>query len=150
MKYSFDKSLGNLTHRISSQLGRRLTFKLNKIGISVTPPQWSVISMLYFYKNQSQAEIALFLGYNKVRVKRLIDDLENSNIVKRFINKKDKRFNTIKLTKQGKSLYEKISPIAKETVTEAYNQFDKDEIEQCEKVLSHIYQNLINVSNNTD
>ena len=147
MKYSFDKSLGNLTHRISSQLGIRLT---NKIGISVTPLQWSVISMLYFYKNQSQAEIALFLGHNKVRVKRLIDDLENTNFVKRFINKKDKRFNRVKLTKQGEILYEKIAPIARQTVKEAYCTFSEGEIVQCEKVLSKIYQNLIEANNSSD
>ncbi|MBK7625622.1 MAG: winged helix DNA-binding protein [Bacteroidales bacterium] len=142
MKYSFDTSLGNLTQRISKSLGVLLVKKIQKGGISVNAEQWCVISMLKFQHQATQTDIGLFLGYDKVKVLRLIVDLEKSEIVERYEDKDDKRFKIVKLTEKGNETYRKIEVLARDTLAEATNGLSDVEVKNCIVMLKKISRNL--------
>lgn len=142
MKYSFDTSLGNLTQRISKSLGVLLVKKIQEDGILVNAEQWCVISMLKFQHQATQTDIGLFLGYDKVKVLRLIVDLEKSEIVERYEDKDDKRFKIVKLTEKGNETYRKIEVLARETLAEATSGLSDVEVKNCIVMLKKISQNL--------
>lgn len=142
MRYSFDTSLGNLTQRISKSLGVRLVSKLKSHDISISAEQWCVISMLKFQGQATQTAIGLFLGYDKVRVLRLIEGLERVNIIERSTDNNDKRFKIVKLTEIGNQYYNKIVIHAKKTLDEATNGLSREELNACISMLKKITGNL--------
>ncbi|PKP51391.1 MAG: hypothetical protein CVT92_12900 [Bacteroidetes bacterium HGW-Bacteroidetes-1] len=142
MKYNFDTSFGNLTQRISKSLGFSLASKLTNHGISITQEQWCVISMLYFQKQATQTEIGLFLGYDNVKVLRLIARLEKAGIIERNAGSIDRRFKIVNLSGLGKEYYIMIEPHAKMTLEEATKGLSSEETDLCVKILKKISNNL--------
>lgn len=142
MKYNFDTSFGNLTQRISKSLGFSLVSKLKNNGISITQEQWCVISMLYFQKQATQTEIGLFLGYDNVKVLRLIARLEKAGIIERNAGNVDRRFKIVNLSGLGKKYYKIIEPHAKMTLEEATKGLSSEEAGQSIKILKKILNNL--------
>lgn len=142
VKYSFNTSLGNLTQRISKSLGESLVSKLEEHGIAVSAEQWCVISMLYNHKCETQTAIGLFLRYDKVKVLRLIKGLEKAGIVERFIDNNDKRFKIVRLTESGNQYYKSVEVHAKETLKEATEGLNAEEVKTCTSMLKKILGNL--------
>jgi DNA-binding MarR family transcriptional regulator len=146
MKYNFDTSLGNLSQRVSKSLGSLLVSKLEKQGIPVTAEQWCVISMLYSHKQASQTDIGLFLGYDKVRVLRLIERLENEGIVERSTHVQDRRIKIVKLTEKGGKYYKQVEIHAKKTLEEATTGLTPGEVDLCLTFLKKVSENLEHAS----
>jgi DNA-binding MarR family transcriptional regulator len=142
MKYSFDKSLGRITHQVSKRLGEKLSQKFRENQLNMDPFQWTVLSYLNYNEESIQKDIADFLGVNKVRTMRILDSLEKEGMIKRNIARGDKRQNNVKLTEKGKSYYDKLSPLAEETLKEAYSNLSQKEIQQCINTLLKIQDNL--------
>jgi DNA-binding MarR family transcriptional regulator len=142
MEYSFNSSLGNLSNSISKLLGKTLMHKLSEKEIDITPNEWFLISMLYQKKICTQNEIVENIGQNKVKVTRVIDNLELRKIISREISKVDKRFKHVELTKAGIELYFKILPIANKTIEKALTGFDKKEYELLLEFCNRINRNL--------
>jgi DNA-binding MarR family transcriptional regulator len=142
MKYSFDKSLGRITHQVSKRLGEKLSQKFRENQLNMDPFQWTVLSYLNYNEESIQKDIADFLGVNNVRTMRILDSLEKEGMIKRNIARGDKRQNNVKLTEKGKSYYDKLSPLAEETLKEAYSNLSQKEIQQCINTLLKIQDNL--------
>lgn len=146
MKYSFDRSFGNLSRTISKALGQRLESKLREQNLSITAEQWNVISMLHHHGKLSQKAIGLFVGFNKVRINRLIDRLEKTKIVKRSASNSDKRMKIVTLTKLGNQYYQQIYPFAEETLKDATKGLNPEEVDICINYLLKISNNLDNLT----
>ena len=146
MKYSFERSFGNLSRTISKALGQRLECKLRKQNLSITAEQWSVISMLNHHGALSQKAIGLFIGFNKVRINRLIDHLEKTKIVKRSVGDSDRRLKIVALTKLGNQYYQQISPFAEETLKDATRGLNPEEVDLSINYLLKISNNLENLT----
>ncbi|MBW6478322.1 MAG: MarR family winged helix-turn-helix transcriptional regulator [Bacteroidales bacterium] len=141
-QYRYDTSLGNLAHRISRGLGLRLLKKLQSEAIPVNQEQWCVISMLCFSGSTSQQQIADFLGYDKVKVLRLLLRLEKDKIICRKKDRNDRRINKVELTQKGKVYYDKIKILAEDTLSEAYSGLSSGEEKKLLKNLMKIKDNL--------
>lgn len=142
MMYSFEKSLGKITHQVSKGLGRKLVHKFAQQNYHLNSSQWTVISYLSSHKEGIQKEISEFIGVNKVMMKRILDSLEKEGYVKRIPVKSDKRQNKIRLTRKGEKLYETLTPFAEETLQEAYSGLSEQEINQCLNTLKKIQETL--------
>lgn len=142
MEYSFEKSLGRISHQVAKGLGEKLVEKFNKRGFDITARQWTVVSFLKSKGKRNQKEIGNFLGENKVMTKRVLDVLQKNGYIARLPYHEDKRFNTIFLTPEGEKIYNELSPVAEETLKEVYAGFSKEEIEQCLDTLNRISQKL--------
>ncbi len=142
MEYNYDKSLGNISRMISKALGKRLEEKLETRNINITAEQWSVISLLFQKEMLTQVEIGAYLGLDKVRVLRIVRNLEDQKNIKRVISKADKRYNDVCLSDEGKQLYQKIVPIASDVHKEAFNNFKPEDINLCLSLLDKINNNL--------
>lgn len=143
MNYDFDKSIGKLTQQISKKIGANLEKKFVENGISLKATDWSAIAMLYKHGKRNQRDIAIFMGLDKVRIKRTIDRLEKDKLVFREESKVDKRFNIIVLTSAGKKIYKQLVPYAEEAILDAFKGILPDDISKCLNVLDKIKDNLI-------
>jgi DNA-binding MarR family transcriptional regulator len=126
-KYKFGRSLGMLTMQISGGVGRCLVKCLKENGYNIEPSSWSVISLLFTFPNRTQQEIADFLWLNKVKVMRLLDNLEKDGLLKREILSTDKRYNVVNLTPMGVDLYNNALGCADEALAKAYSGFTEEE-----------------------
>lgn len=142
MEYSYDKSLGSISRIISKALGKKLEKKLAIDNINITAEQWSVISLLCQKDKLTQVEIGAYLGLDKVRVLRIVRNLESENMIKRVISKIDKRYNDVCLTAEGTQLYHKIVPLACDVHDEAFANFKPEDINLCLDLLDKINNNL--------
>ena len=143
MNYDFDKSIGKLTQCVSKNLGKNLEKKFVKNGFSITATDWSVISMLYKYGKRNQRDISFFMALDKVRIKRIIDRLEQKKLVIREESETDKRFNNIKLTTDGKKIYKQLIKYVEDVITNAVKDISVKDINKCLNVLELIKENLI-------
>lgn len=144
MIYSFEKSLGRITHQVSKGLGEKLVRKFSEHNLEIDSYQWTIISYLYHNQKAIQNDIAKFMGLNKVRVMRILDILEENGYIKRLIAKNDKRQNIVELTAEGEKLYSMLAPMAEETLKEAYSGLTEEEIKQCLETLNKIQKKLPN------
>ena len=141
-EYKFSRSLGMLSGQISKGLGKNLQKHFDKNDIDLDPISWSIISFLKKHPKSTQQDIVKFLWIDKVKVKRVIDKLEAAGLVKRDIQQEDKRFNIVKLTDEGKSLFDKVVTFAEDTLTKAFDGFSEGEEKQLLDYLIRIKKNL--------
>src|SRR6056297_1305386 len=145
MKYTYKKSLGLLSHTISKGLGNRLEQKLKAQKINITADQWSVLSMLRHEGESSQKNISDVFGYDKVRVLRIVRNLEDRGMINKRVCSHDKRTRIVSLTSEGMSLYAKIHPIAEATINEATKSLSNREVrlytEISQKIIMHLKEN---------
>ena len=59
----------------------------------------------------SQSQLSEMMLVNRSNITSLIDRMEKGNLVVRTAKDFDRRFNVIKLTKQGKKVLEKVEPV---------------------------------------
>lgn len=128
MDYSFDKSLGHLSHVISKSLGTHLERKLLAENILLDAEQWSIISLLYHKLDLNQNAIAKAFGFDKVHVLRIINKLETEKLITRTTDTLDKRSRKVCLSEKGVNLYQKIAPLAQETIDNALETLSAKEV----------------------
>ena len=142
MKYTYKKSLGLLSRSISKELGDRLEQKLKAQNINITADQWSVLSMLRHEGESSQKNISDVFGYDKVRVLRIVRNLEDKGMLNKRVCRHDRRTRIVSLTSEGMSLYVKIHPIAEATINEATKSLSKREVDFYTELSQKIIRNL--------
>ncbi len=142
MTYRFEDSPGRLTQELSKAYGNALLSNIKKKGYDIGIPEWSTLSFLSSKHQASQQEIALFLGVGKVFVKRLIDKMERRNLVRRSIRQADRRYNVVQLTSAGTDLFEKVKPLAEETISKASRNISVEEYHQFMRIIEKMKENL--------
>ncbi|MFO8067389.1 MAG: MarR family winged helix-turn-helix transcriptional regulator [Bacteroidales bacterium] len=140
--YRFNRSLGMLSGQISKGIGKSLQSMLNKNNYKLDQISWSIISYVKNNPNRTQQDLVMFLWIDKVKIKRVLDELESQNILKRSIYGKDKRYNVINLTEKGISLYNNILPFASEALSKAFKGFSESEEELFTDMLIKVKENL--------
>ena len=74
---------------------------------------------------------------------RLIQRLEAQNWVKRFVDKKDKRFASIQITAEGQAVMRKASPIREKNLTKLLSVLDESEREKLRSSLKLMLHFLV-------
>ncbi len=143
MIYRFEDSPGKLTQELSKAYGNALLSKIKKKGYDIGIPEWSTLSFLSSKQQASQQEIAVFLGAGKVFVKRLIDKMERRSLVSRSIRQADRRCNVVQLTSEGTELFEKVKPLAEDTISKARRNISFEEYHQFMRIIEKMKENLI-------
>ena len=112
--FKFDDSIGFLVNRAAIRLKNELwqAFKAN--GFNITPEQWAVLNCLWEEDGQTQTEIAERILKDRTNLTRMLDVMEREELVERRPHEKDRRSYRIYLTLKGRTLKEKLIPIAME------------------------------------
>lgn len=108
----------------------------------MTPEQYLVMDILWDKQSISQQQIADIIKKDKNSVTKFIDSLEKNNLVKRTVDKSDRRVNKIELTPQGLSLRQTSTELGINFMTKTIEGITDKDLETFVGVLQKITENL--------
>jgi MarR family transcriptional regulator for hemolysin len=99
------------------------------------------VGLLHALSQQSeeviQKDMAEVMGKDKSAILRLVDSLEEKELVRRVVDKNDRRKNYLTVTKKGERVLELYMKIVKELMEELAQGLSKSEIDTFYKVVTH-------------
>lgn len=111
-------------------------------GYNITPEQFLVIDTLWDEGVLTQQEIANIILKDKNSVVKLIDGLEERNLVRRVSNPNDRRQNLIEVTSYALKIKDDIIELALKAVNHVIKDISKENLEIFLKVLSKMAENM--------
>lgn len=135
-----DENIGTMLGQVSRLLRR--SFDARARGIGVTRPQWQVLSLLVQYSGINQGGLAELLDVEPITLGRMIDRLQDAQMVERRPDPADRRAWRLFLTDKGLDLLEKLKPLALEAYEEALEGVSPDERAAIMEVLGRMRTNL--------
>lgn len=141
-KSFLDKSTGYLNHVTALLLKRELLECLKKSKIDVTPEQWAVLNRLTEKEGLTQKELAKIAFKDTANVTRIIDKLQEKNLVERREKQGDRRTWIIHVTDQGKRIRDLIEPLALQVLEKASKNIAPEDIQLYNEVAKKIIANL--------
>jgi DNA-binding MarR family transcriptional regulator len=140
--YPTKDSLGYLIYRTALALKAALQRSFRENGYEITGEQWAIIRHLWEEDGLSQREIAEKTYKDKPNITRMLDALEKKRLIFRQPDPRDRRKYCIYLTKEGKQLHERLSPLTQKLRERFTRNLPQDEIEFLRDALNKIYQNI--------
>jgi DNA-binding MarR family transcriptional regulator len=108
-----EENIGTMLAQVSRLLRR--SFDVRARGIGVTRPQWQVLSLLAFNGGINQGGLAELLEVEPITLGRMIDRLQDAQMVERRPDPADRRAWRLFLTDKGQQLLDELRPFAQET-----------------------------------
>lgn len=111
-------------------------------GIELTKVQLILLRVLEKNDGQPQQNLAFITNRDKASLTRLVNTMENKNLVTRVQSKEDKRINRIYITDLGRESLKNALPIIGEAIKTIQHDISVEEIEQTKRVLRKISNNI--------
>ena len=109
------------------------------LEISLSPEQFGLLHAISTKENDViQKDMAEMMGKDKSVILRLIDSLEEKELVRRVAALKDRRKNYLMVTKAGYRVIEQYMNIIAEMMQDIQQGLNQEEIDSFHKVVSHI------------
>ena len=140
--------LGYMSHYLDTQLKIGLQRAFNAKGFKFTAVQFGILSVLWQRDGLHQNEIAKKAGKDRHNMTRLLQLLEKKGHIKRKPDSIDKRRYNIFLTRSGRSLQEKLTPIMVEFLEKALSGLSLKDLQQLYRINKHIMSNLESLNRN--
>lgn len=135
-----DDNIGTLMAQVSRLMRRR--FDASARGIGVTRPQWQVLTLLLRHEGINQGGLADILEVEPITLGRMIDRLQDSQLVERRADPADRRAWRLYLTDKGLDLTERLRPFAAQTLDFALDGLSAGDQEQLRRILEMMRSNL--------
>ena len=119
----------------------RKAFDRLAVGLGVTRAQWNVLFKLTRRPGLRQVELADLLELEPITLCRIIDRLEEAELVERVRDPDDRRAWRLHVTKKAQPLVEKLQAIGADLVEQAFAGIDPKDIETTRKVLAQVREN---------
>lgn len=140
--FKLSNSIGHIVNIVANKLRFELEQRFKTNGHDITAQQWMVLSIIYENMGMSQNELALKSKKDKTNVARILEKLENKNLVERIRSNEDKRVISLFLTKVGKNTRVELSQLALETIELSTRNISNEERDRCINILKKIYVNI--------
>ncbi|WP_321528123.1 MarR family transcriptional regulator [Sedimenticola selenatireducens] len=122
-----------LTHNISQSIASIYSSRFH-----ISAQEWRIIANLGNGPPLSANEIGSHVNLDKVQMSRALTKLINKGLVLRTLDKLDKRKSSLKLSRKGLQLYEKIVPIALERERQLIAVLNRQERAQLDAILEKL------------
>ena len=136
------KEIAVYVNILNSRIKKCFFDKLQENGINITPEQFLVLDILWKEQSLSQQNIADIIQKDKNSVTKIIDSLEKKNLVRRVVDKNDRRINKIELTDDGSALEKVTTEVAINFMNDAIKDIDKQELDIFVNVMRKLKNNL--------
>ena len=136
------KEIAVYVNILNSRIKKCFFDKLQENGINITPEQFLVLDILWKEQSLSQQNIADIIQKDKNSVTKIIDSLEKKNLVRRVVDKNDRRINKIELTNDGFALEKVTTEVAINFMNDAIKDIDKQELDIFVNVMRKLKNNL--------
>jgi DNA-binding MarR family transcriptional regulator len=136
------RSPGKLLHDAHLRLSAGFVEALRQAGYELPIDAWAVLNLLWEKDNLPQFEIGARIGRDRHQTSRLIDSLNQQQLITREPISADRRVNRIVLTDTGRAAQTKLGRVATEYLENAFagvTQADYDGFIRC---LQHIIDRL--------
>lgn len=140
MPFELESHTGILIKKAARLFERVANKDLEELG--VTYSQTTFLIRLWEKDGQTQVELARNAGIQQPSVVRILDRMERDNLIIRQINKKDRRSFNFFLTEKAKLICQKLEMYANSMHDIATVTISKKEIQEINKLLTVIINNL--------
>jgi DNA-binding MarR family transcriptional regulator len=120
----------------------RRSFDARARSIGVTRPQWQVLLALRRHEGVNQGKLADLLDVEPITVCRMVDRLQEADLVERRTDPADRRSWRLFLTFKAHALLGDLRPLAEELLEQAFEGVDDADRAQLMTTLDRIRQNL--------
>jgi DNA-binding MarR family transcriptional regulator len=118
-----EDNIGTMIAQVARLMRR--SFDERARGIGVTRPQWQVLSLLTRYEGINQGGLAEMLEVEPITLGRMIDRLQDAELVERRADPADRRAWRLHVTPKGLALVEALRPYAHDTFEQALEGVDE-------------------------
>lgn len=132
--------IGTLLNQVSRLMRRE--FDARARGIGVTRPQWMVLGLLKAHAGSNQGALAELLEVEPITLGRMIDRLQEAELVERRTDPADRRAWRIFLTERGENLLDMLRPFGLETLAQAFEGVSEADSEVLMATLLRVRSNL--------
>jgi DNA-binding MarR family transcriptional regulator len=134
------ENVATLLSQVARQMRRAFDARAREIG--VTRPQWQVLGILTSNPGINQGALAELLEVEPITAGRMIDRLQDGDLVERRADPGDRRAWRLYLTPRGEQLFAQLRPFALETVEAALLGIGEEERAALSATLGRIRANL--------
>jgi DNA-binding MarR family transcriptional regulator len=135
-----DENIGTMLAQVSRLLRR--SFDERARGIGVTRPQWGVLHLLNSNAGINQGGLAELLEVEPITLGRMIDRLQDAQLVERRPDPADRRAWRLFLTDKGQQLLDELRPFADQTYEMALEGVSEADFRVVMSVLARMRGNL--------
>ena len=139
-KLDLSESVGALIALAAKSQERLAEIEMKK-QLGLTPAQWKVILVLNITDGLTQKEIAEKINVDGSTLVPVIDKMEQTGLVERKADSKDRRNNRIFLTKKSESTVDSIILIILQLRKIIYHGISEDEISSTRNILKILIKN---------
>lgn len=136
--FEIENTLGFCVGNTRRVLAKVANQRFAEAGHDISIEQAIIMMVLLKFEGQNQKVIADFLDRDKTSVTRLINSLEQRNLVVRIPDKDDKRNKLLYLTFQGKELQKELSKVMRGINQEISSVIEKTQLDICKMVLKDV------------
>lgn len=111
-------------------------------GIDITGDQWVVLKNIHEREGINQRELAKRCYKEPASVTRILDILERKDWVERRSVENDRRTYELHTTDSGKSLVDKILPLAVEIRAKGIEGLEAEEVSRLKEMLVRVFENF--------
>jgi len=119
----------------------RKAFDRRAVGMGVTRAQWKVLFRLDRQPGLRQIELADMLDIEPITLSRIVDRLEEAELVERVADPADRRAWRLHVTARAQPLIAKLRSVADEMIAEAFAGIDPADIAITRAVLGRVREN---------
>lgn len=143
-----EDTIGSMLADVSRLIRR--SFDERARGIGVTRPQWLVLTTLNRHEGKNQGSLAELLVMEPITLCRMVDRLQEADLVERRQDPTDRRAWQLFLTPKARELLKDLKPLGTEVMALALEGISEDERDHLRQSLDRIRQNLARRANETD
>ena len=133
-------NLGTMVADVSHLMRRTFDERARKVGIS--RPQWRVLSMLRRHEGINQGGLADLIEVEPITLCRMVDRLQEADLVERRADPADRRAWRLYLTDKARALLDDMRPLAVGLFEDAMTGLDEAERAELFRMLERIRTNL--------
>ena len=117
-----EENIGSMVAHVARLMRR--SFDERARGIGATRPQWQVLNLLSRYEGINQGGLAEMLEVEPITLGRMIDRLQDAELVERRADPADRRAWRLHVTPKGNALITALRPYGQETLEQALEGID--------------------------
>jgi DNA-binding MarR family transcriptional regulator len=109
LKPGFERTPGFLVRRAHQR--HNTIFAQETSDRDITSPQFAALRALYEFPDIDQTRLSTLIAFDRATIGGLVERLEVKGLVRRVVDKRDRRARTLRLTPRGRSLLEQMRPM---------------------------------------
>jgi DNA-binding MarR family transcriptional regulator len=111
------ESIGTMMSQVARLMRRAFDERARLVG--VTRPQWQVLTLLSVHEGINQGGLAEMIEVEPITLGRMVDRLQDAELVERRPDPTDRRAWRLFLTAKAQVLLDQLKPLAAETIESA-------------------------------